>query len=252
FDGSGRASIWVTNFPGELHSLHRNTGREVFHHATRASGVAALGQSYVGFGTAFTDLDNDGWEDIAIATGHVLQHPVLGAEVKQKPVLLRNIEHEGKRYFVIATERGGPYFRKPEYGRGLAAGDLDNDGWPDLVVSHTNTPGAVLRNVGAESGAARWVGVKLVGKGNRDVVGSTISLDTGTRTQTRFSKGGGSYLSHNDSRAHFGLGPDGAVRRVRVRWSWGETQTWEGVEPGAYWELREGEPAAKRVPNPGG
>lgn len=250
FDGTGRASLWVTNYQGELHGLYRNIGKELFHHQTRASGVAALGQSYVGFGTAFTDLDNDGWEDIAIVNGHVLHHPVLGADVKQKPVLLRNTDRGGKRFFVIATDRGGPFFAKPEYGRGLAVGDLDDDGWPDLVASPTNSPVAVLRNVAVESGPGRWVGFKLVGKGNRCVVGSTVTVDTGTRTLTRFTKGGGSYLSSPDPRPHFGLGPDGAVKRVIVRWSWGGEQTWDGVEPGAYWELREGEPAAKKLPKP--
>ena len=250
YDGTGRASVWVTNYQGELHALYRNMGRELFHHQTRTAGVASLGQSYVGFGTSFLDIDNDGWEDIAVVNGHVLLHPVLGADVKQKPVLLRNTLHEGRRFFVIATERGGPYFKRPEYGRGLAVGDLDDDGWQDIIVNHTNTPTTVLRNVAAESGPGRWVGFKLVGKGNRCVVGSTVSVDIGTRTLTRFTKGGGSYLSNPDPRQHFGLGPDGAVKKVTVRWSWGETQTWEGVEPGAYWELREGEPSAKKMPKP--
>jgi hypothetical protein len=93
----------------------------------------------------------------------------------------------------------------------------------------------------------RWLGIKLVGRGNRDLVGSTVVLEGSTRKLTRFAKGGGSYLSANDSRLLFGLGASEQVRRVTVRWSWGGTQTWEGLEPGHYYELREGEAAARRV-----
>jgi hypothetical protein len=90
----------------------------------------------------------------------------------------------------------------------------------------------------------------LVGKDNRDVIGSTIVLDVETRKQTRFTKGGGSYLSASDERALFGLGPATGSRSVTVKWSWGGTGTWTGLEPGAYWELREGEPNARRIEYP--
>jgi hypothetical protein len=247
FDRTGRPSIWVTNYQGEFHALYRNVRKDVFHHHSRAAGIAAIGQAYVGFGTGFVDYDNDGWEDIVIVNGHVLRNPVHGSSARQKPVLLHNVEERGRRFFKEATSRGGPYFKVPALGRGVAIGDLDNDGWPDVVVSHTNSPVALLRNVAGEAAPAAWVGVKLVGKGNRDIVGSTVTVEAGPLPLTRFAKGGGSYLSAPDTRLLFGLGTERTIRGVQVRWSWGDTQTWEGIEPGAYWELREGEVAAKRV-----
>ena len=128
----------------------------------------------------------------------------------------------------------------------MAVGDLDNDGRPDFVVTHTNGPVAVLRN---EMPVRQpWLGVKLVGTGNRDVVGSTVTLEGETRTLTRFAKGGGSYLSASDPRLLFGLASAGRLKRVTVKWSWGGTQTWDALEPGAYWELTEGQPAARKLP----
>ena len=103
----------------------------------------------------------------------------------------------------------------------------------------------MLRNAVADRAPARWVGIRLVGKDHRDIVGSTVTLETGSRTLTRFAKGGGSYLSANDPRILFGLGTAGRPGRVTVKWSWGKTQTWDGLEAGSYWELREDEPAAK-------
>jgi hypothetical protein len=247
YDGSGRASIWVTNYVGELHALYRNSGREAFTYDSRAGGVAAIGQTFVGFGTGFLDVDNDGFEEIVIVNGHVLRNPILGSECRQRPILFRNVERNARRYFAHDQFHGGPFFQVPTFGRGLAIGDLDNDGWPDLVVSHSNSPVALLRNIAAQSSPGAWIGVKLKGKGNRDVVGSTITVTAPTRTITRFAKGGGSYLSANDPRHLFGMGVDGSPRSVAVRWSWGGTETWSDLETGSYWELREGEKEARKV-----
>jgi hypothetical protein len=250
YDGSGRASIWVTNYVQELHALYRNIGREVFTYDSRASGVGAIGQSYVGFGTGFTDLDHDGYEDIAIVNGHVLRNPILGSKCKQCPVLFQNVERDGRRRFRDITLRGGPFFRTPALGRGLAVGDIDNDGWADIVVSHTNSPIALLRNIVGESAPAPWLGIHLIGKENRDVVGSTVVLNSHNHKQIRFTKGGGSYLSAGDPRALFGLGRKTGLGSVTIKWSWGAIETWSGLTPGAYWELREGEPRARKIDYP--
>jgi enediyne biosynthesis protein E4 len=250
FDGSGRPSLWVTNFQNELHALYQNLGDEHFRYVSEARGLATYGRHLVGFGTAFIDADNDGWEDLVIAHGHVLHYPPNDCPVMQLPMLLRNVDENGQRNYHDLGATAGPYFRIPTMGRGLAVGDLNNDGWPDFVISHNNTPVAVLRNVVAEHAPARWLGIRLVGRGNRDVVGSTVTLETGTRTLTRFAKGGGSYLAANDPRLLFGLGAEGKPGRVTVKWSWGETQTWDGLQDGAYWELREGVPTPTRVATP--
>jgi hypothetical protein len=246
YDGSGRASLWLTNFQGETHALYRGLGRETFHHESQAAGIAALGQTWVGFGTGFVDVDNDGWEDLAIVNGHVMRWPAWGIPMKQRPVLLHNVEHRGRRFFRDISPQGGVFFQTPAIGRGLAVGDLDNDGWPDLVVSNTNSGVVLLRNETAADRPANWLGVKLVGRDHRDVVGSTVILEADGRRQTRFAKGGGSYLSAGDPRLLFGLGPSKAVARVTVKWSWGTTQTWDGLQPNQYWELHEGEAAPRR------
>lgn len=245
FDGSGRPSIFVANFQAENHALYLNQGRERFVHASHAAGLAALGQTFVGFGAGFVDFDNDGWEDLVIANGHVLRYP-SGSTQKQLPVLMRNVPRQGRRFFKNVSQQGGPYFRTPIIGRGLAIGDLDNDGWPDIVVSHSNSPVVLLRNQAVAGPNQRWLGVKLVGRKARDLVGTTVMLDDGTRTLTRFVKGGGSYLSASDPRILFGLGPAGRCKRLSVRWSWGETQHWDNLEPGRYWVLREGESGAAK------
>jgi hypothetical protein len=199
----------------------------------------------VGWGTGFLDGDNDGWEDLIVANGNVYNLP-NGAE-NQRPVLLRNVERNGRRYFAEGGTGTEPFFQTKALGRGLAIGDLNNDGWPDVVFVHTNTPVAVLRNVVAEHTPANWFGVKLVGKEKRDVVGSTVVAEVGGRKLTRFAKGGGSYMSARDPRILFGLGSADKVIRVTVKWSWGQEQTFEGITPGRYWELREGEQAAVPV-----
>jgi enediyne biosynthesis protein E4 len=246
YDRSGRASLLVTNFQGEMHALYQNLGGELFSYQSNTAGFGTLGRHFVGFGTSFIDIDNDGWEDLFIVNGHVFRHP-SGSTIKQLPLVLRNIESRGRRYFQDYAKRGGTNFATPAIGRGVAIGDLDNDGWPDVVVSNTNSPVVLLRNEAAKGNEARWLGVKLVGKGNRDVSGSTLKLQTDAGLLTRFSKGGGSYLSASDRRIIFGLGATAKPGRLTVRWAWGGEQHWDNLEPGGYWELREGEAAAKRM-----
>src|SRR5439155_12152740 len=133
----------------------------------------------------------------------------LGSELKQRPLVLRNTEDRGRRFFQDYSKRGGPFFVTTAVARGIAVGDLNNRGWPDVVISNTNSPAVILRNEAAEGNPARWLGVKLVGRDNRDVAGTTVVLEGGGRRLTRFVKGGGSYLSSGDRRILFGLGTSG-------------------------------------------
>ncbi|MBX9678030.1 MAG: CRTAC1 family protein [Gemmataceae bacterium] len=244
YDGSGRASIFVTNFQGEVHALYQNLGTDRFSYQSYAAGLGALGRSHVGFGAHFVDVDNDGWEDLVIANGHVLRKP-RGSTVKQKPQFLRNVEFRERRRFQDVSSRGGPAFGTPVVGRGLAIGDLDNDGWPDVVMSNTNSPCALLRNIAGKTSKSRWIGVTLAGKNNRDVTGSTVWLEQDGKRLTRFSKGGGSYLSASDRRILFGLGESKAPGTLTVRWSWGKEQQWKGLDANQYWMLHEGEAEAR-------
>jgi hypothetical protein len=253
YDGTGRPSLWCTNYENEMHALYRNLGKGMFFFSTPASGIAAIGQSYVGFGTGFLDLDNDGYRDLVIANGHVIRYPTATG-VRQRPVLLRN---KGNGRFVDITRQGGTYFRGEHIGRGVAIGDLDNDGRPDLVISHLNEPVVLLRNE-AEVGN-HWLGVELWGKGHRDVTGAKIIVevagpesskgmeDSGRATRsTSFAKGGGSYLSACDRRHLFGLGKLERIERLTVIWPDGQEQHWRGdvLPVDRYWRVVEGQNAA--------
>ena len=252
-DGTGRPSVFVTNFDGEEHALYRNLGAGRFLYSSRAAGVAAIGRRFVGFGTGFLDFDRDGEPDLFIASGHVLRRPPSGPR-KQDAVLLHNLrkpgDPPGRVRFANASAAGGDYFRVPHVGRGAAFGDLDNDGRIDLVVSHTNEPVAVLRNVFEPQ--TRWVGVALVGKAPRDPVGAVLTLTQGDRRQVQAVKGGGSYLSSNDPRAVFALAPEGGYR-LTVRWLSGKEQSWDGGALGRdrYVVLHEGEEQPRPFPEPG-
>lgn len=250
FDGSGRFSLFVTNYQLEAHALYRNGGRGQFRHVSDAAGIAAIGYTYVGFGTGFLDFDRDGAEDLFIANGHITPHPPPPSEHKQQPILFRNLRKEMSANaiarFQDVSARGGPFFRVKRIGRGAAFGDLDNDGRTDIVVSHTNEPVVLLRN--AVDNGHRWLGAVLVGKPNPDAIGAVVSLEVQGEKLVRQVKGGGSYLSSNDHRVLFGLGTAMDVKSLTVRWPSGRTQTWENLAIDRYWKLTEGEPAATELP----
>jgi hypothetical protein len=240
-EGSGKPSLWVTNYENELHALYHNecTKDNIFFlFYTQASGIAAIGQKYVGWGTGFFDIDHHGWEDLFIAHGHAIRFPT-GTTRRQVPALLRN--RNGK--YKEITKRGGPYFREPHLARGAALGDLDNDGKVDVVVSHINEPVAVLRNTA--TGPYHWLGVQLAGAKNADVVGARVILEAGGRKQTRFARGGGSYTSSSDRRFVFGLGDSDRFDKLTVIWPDGTQQEWSDLGLDHYYVLVQGEKAAR-------
>jgi enediyne biosynthesis protein E4 len=248
-DGSGRPSLFVANFEGEDNALYLNLGGGQFRPVSRAAGLATRGRQFVGFGAGFVDFDRDGVPDLFVANGHVLRRPASGKR-RQEPALLKNRrtlgDPPGQVRFADVSAAGGDYFRSPHLGRGVAFGDLDNDGRIDLVVSHLNEPVALLRNT-AEP-ARGWVGVSLEGKAPRDPAGVRLTFTQGGTTQVRAVNGGGSYLSSSDPRVVFAAGP--GAYRLTVRWPSGREQTWDDAALGRdhYAVLREGEDAVHPYP----
>jgi hypothetical protein len=246
-EGTGKPSIWVTNYENEFHALYRNVStadRVHFVFATQPSGIGAIGQKFVGWGTGFGDFDRNGWEDIFIANGHAIRFPT-GTTRHQRPVLMWN---RGNGKFVDISRRGGEYFKKQHLSRGAVLADLDNDGGLDVVVSQTNDPVALLRNVSADEN--HWIGVELSGRDHADVVGARVILEAGGRKQSRFAKGGGSYASSPDRRFVFGLGKEAKGAKLAVVWPDGSRQEWSDVLVDRYHVARQGEerlsPAMKR------
>jgi RNA polymerase sigma factor (sigma-70 family) len=245
YDNSGLPSLLVTNYENEKHALYHNdskVGRPVFRFATAKTRLSAIGSTWVGWGVGFFDLDHDGWLDLFIANGHDLRAPTGKARVAQRPTLLHN--KDGK--FHEITEGAGAYFEKDHRGRGVAFGDLDNDGRIDLVISHLNEPVVLLRNE-AKAQGNHWLGVELEGKRHGDVTGARLVLEVeGLPAQTRYATAGGSFASSGDPRHVFGIGPAKRVGKLTVRWPSGKEQSWEGLAIDRYWRLVEGEKEARK------
>jgi hypothetical protein len=249
YDRSGAPSLFVTTYEHELPLLHHNLGPDKrgltqFEFATGTAGLLSLEKDHVGWGTAFMDIENRGWEDVVFANGHSYRFPINNT-VPQYPTILHNSGEKPVK-FSLCTEDGGPYFQEKHCSRGLAYGDLDNDGRIDLVISNLNEPVAILRNV-CRSGN-HWIGIDLQGADHRDVVGSRVVLESAQGKQTRYTHSGGSFASSSDPRLVFGLRKDTEISSVTVIWSHtGKQQKVEGLEVDHYWRIGEGNEKAERV-----
>lgn len=219
YDGDRLPDLGVTNYEGELFALYRNLGGGVFQHSSRMTGLNRIGNLFVGFGCVAGDFNANGHEDIAIANGHVVHHP-LNAPVKQLPLLLAN-RGSGK-FERIEPALAGDYFNTPSLGRGLATGDIDRDGLLDLVFVNTNDPAALLYNRSqkvAEANRPRGLHLRLVGTAsNRDALDAWGELETKEGNQVRHLSGGGSYLSTSELAFHWHWDSEVAPRQLIVHW----------------------------------
>ena len=242
-DGDGKIDLFHTNFLNEPNSLKLGDGEGRFIDATLAAGLDAPSRAVTGFGTVAIDADNDGKLDLFVANGHVDDQPWVNSPMAQPPQFYRNL---GKGRFALAGPEVSAYLAKPAVGRGVAAGDLDDDGRVDLVVVHRDAPAALLRNVSETPG--HWLTLALVGKKpGRTPVGARVACRTKGGTSVQWVTSGTGYLSANDPRVHFGLGPDATVETLEVRWPSGLTQTWVGLAADRVITIEEGGDPVARV-----
>lgn len=217
-DNDGGCDLWVTNFERELFALYRNDGAASFTHVSRPAGLAVLGGLYVGFGTVAIDFDFDGDQDLAVANGHVSYHSPQ-SDFRQDPLLLENLG-DGTYH----RRKAGGYFAQPHSGRGLAKGDLDNDGTLDLVFCHADQPVAILAG-SAKPNGRNWL-VHLVGtQSNRDAIGATVEWTVDEKRFVISRAGGGSYLSQSDPRILITLPRDAVDLRGVVTWRGGVAES---------------------------
>jgi enediyne biosynthesis protein E4 len=246
FAGNGRLGLIVTNHETEMHSLFVNTGATLFSDVTLRSGLGPATRPYVGFGVAFLDYDNDTRLDIAIANGHVMANAGqvrAGAKYAQRNLLLRNT---GER-FVDLKAAAGPGFALELVSRGLAAGDIDNDGDVDLLVTNNGATPTLLLNDGGNAGNA--ILVRAIGeKSNRSAIGARLVLTAGERRHVREVQSGTSYLGQNDLRVHFGLGQAARADRLQIQWPSGATETVDNLPANHVFTVREGKGIVERVP----
>lgn len=235
-DGDGRPDFAVTNFDSEYHALYLNTGRLPFREATVTSRLARYTRPYVGWGVRLLDFDNDGDLDLFIVNGHLhemISQSNRAVSYREPPLLLAN---DGQGHF--SRVDAGPVFQKTYLGRGLAAGDFDNDGAVDVAFVSLNEAPALLRNEGAAGG--RWLGVRLRGTvSNRDAIGARLVLKTSGGALTRWITGGGSFLASHDHRVVFGLGRDGVPTELEIHWPSGTAQRITGLAAGRYHDITE-------------
>lgn len=228
YDNDGWPDVFINALSNQRYALYRNS-EGLFEYVTGPAGVGAITALYSGWGAKFVDYDNDGWRDIFVGQGHVMDNiQVTQPSVRylQPPLLMRN--RRGK--FEDVSPSSGAPFSVPGAARGVAFGDLDNKGSIDIAINCNNGPCLLLRNQGGDGN--HWLTVDTVGvKSNRDGIGARIALtmESGAK-QVAVASTAGSYQSSSDKRVHFGLGADQMVQLIEIQWPSGIVQKLENVD----------------------
>jgi hypothetical protein len=238
YDGDGRPDIFKTNFSDDTSTLLHNNGDGTFDDKTFPAGFG-LNTQYLGWGTMFGDVDNDGWPDLLLVNGHVYpevdsQH--LGSNFREPKILYHN---NGNGTFTDISANAGPAISAVSSARGLAVGDLWNDGRISAVISNMNAPPMLLVNDFRNGN--HWVAFRAVGtKSNRDGIGAKLTLKIGARSLVDEVRSGSSYDSNSDMRVHFGLGAATKIESVQVRWPSGLVESFQSLAVDSIHTLREG------------
>jgi hypothetical protein len=242
-DGDGLIDLFVTNFYGESTTFFQNLGQGMFADRTAAVGLAAPSRSLLGFGVALLDANNDGFLDLATANGHVNDDRPSFPYAMPTQLLLGG--PSGR--LTDATGQAGVPWTVPRVSRGLAVGDLDNDGLVDAVIVDQAGPLAYFHNRTQDAG--HFLVFRLSGgPSGRDAIGAYVTVRAGGRTRHAWRVGGGSYLSASDSRLHFGLGSSTRADEVVVRWPSGTLDRHRELAADAGYLLREGVPTPLPLP----
>lgn len=227
YNNDGLPDLVVTDLANQMYALYRNNGDGTFTYESYPSGLGRMTMTHSGWGVRFLDYDNDGWKDLLITQGHDLDTIELtfpNLRYREPMLLARNTGHG----FVDVSAEGGSVFREEWVGRGMAIGDIDNDGRLDAVVTTNDGPLYVLRN---ETPATNhWLTLKLVGHtSNRDAIGAEVRIVTMNGFQTGTVTTASSYLSASDKRLHFGLGEEPSIQAIEIHWPSGIRQILKNV-----------------------
>jgi hypothetical protein len=246
---TGRNSIAISHFNNEYMILFCNDDNMSFTDSAYASGIATATIPYVGWGDGFFDFDNDGWIDLFVVNGHVypqVDSAAIGVQYREPKLLFLN-KHDGT--FRNISALAGEAIQIPQVSRGVAFGDLFNDGRVDIVVENLQGRPMILRSRGGSPN--HWISFALEGtQSNRLALNAKVKITSGDMSQTGEIWSGGSYLSQNDLRVHFGLGTNPSVSRVEVQWPAGGKQVFNNLAADHYYFIKEGQqPVSQTPPN---
>lgn len=239
YDRDGWLDLFVTNFSGESNTLYHNDRNGFFTDVTFAAGLGQPSLEVLGFGTKFVDLDLDGWLDLFVVNGHVIDNIYIFnpdyTHAQRKQVFMNN----GDGTYSEKTDEIGGALLVATVGRGAAFGDMDNDGDVDVVVSNNNGRANLLLNEGTPK--HNWIGLDLRGRlFNRDAIGARVQIKSASGTQIATVNPAASYLASNDKRLRFGLGTDEKVEEITIQWPGGGVDRIEDVEPNRYYRILPG------------
>ena len=235
----GWLDLFVTNFSGETNTLYLNEKNGFLVDATFRTGLGHPSIHLLGFGTKFVDLDLDGWLDIFVVNGHVIDNIQLFNQDYQHAQQKQIFINQGNGIFLDKSESIGGDLLEPMVGRGAAFGDIDNDGDIDIAISNNNGKANLLLNEGKPKG--HWIGFKLEGKTcNREAIGSKLKITTDSGFQVAWVNPAASYLSSNDLRVLFGLGSDEMVTSLEVQWPGFGKDSFENLTSNSYYRIVQG------------